>query len=189
MGGVVAIDFHRQFLQQILFTCILFISVGTVFIFTIHWILSMIFVEYSLGRKIWELTYSPTARFGRCHSLFHAIRCCSTQRLGRYISKIWSPWKQDPYLSYHSTSVIGGTAWWFTGTCTRGSSPQPIHRKLHHHSKSCIPTSEDARSDGLSVMASACLSDWQMAWQRALLHAGLPELVSCSWSEIEIPGS
>eukprot|EP00434_Breviolum_minutum_P026130 symbB.v1.2.023104.t1/scaffold2093.1/size89838/1 len=36
----------------------------------------------------------------------------------------------------------------------------------------------DARSDGLSVMASACLSDWQMAWQRALLHAGLPELAN-----------
>lgn len=67
--------------------------------------------------------------------------------------------------------------------------PNRFTDQLHHHAKVCIPTSEDARSDGLSVMASACLSDWQMAWQRALLHAGLPELVSCSWSEIEIPGS
>lgn len=145
----------------------------------------------------------PTARFGRCYSLFHATRYCSTQRLGRYISKIWSPWKQDPYLSYNFRHFT----WWICKLSNFGWTsflnnllvvhwhlykriiPPTDSPKTASSRKSCIPTSEDARSDGrLSVMASACLSDWQMAWQRALLHAGLPELVSWSWSEIEIPG-
>eukprot|EP00438_Fugacium_kawagutii_P002881 Skav222175 [mRNA] locus=scaffold3048:270233:276461:- [translate_table: standard] len=40
-------------------------------------------------------------------------------------------------------------------------------------------------TDGLSATATACLDDWQHAWQKALLHAGQLELVS----QRKIPGA